>query len=66
VTALGSEAGGRDPVYALVVRDGYDAAVANGSVFPIGRNGVVITEVGRVTYVTLRGPAGSRRVRIFG
>jgi hypothetical protein len=42
VTALGSEAGGRDPVYALVVLDGYDAAVANGSVFPIRRNGVVI------------------------
>ena len=66
VTALGSEARGRDPVYALVVLDGYDEAVANGSVFPIRRNGVDITEVGRVTYVTLRGPAGSRRVRIFG
>jgi hypothetical protein len=66
VTALGSQARDRDPVYALVVLDGYDEAVANGSVFAIRRNGVVITGVGRATYVTLRGPAGSRRVRIFG
>lgn len=66
VAALGSSGGDRGPVYALLVLDGYTTATVNGTVFPIHRNGVVVTGVGKAEFVTLRGPAGGRHVRIFG
>jgi hypothetical protein len=66
VTALGTSGPGHSPLYALIVVDGYTTAEVNGTAFPVRRNGVVITGVGTATYVTLSGPAGSRRVKIFG
>lgn len=65
VTAFGSGARGR-ALYGLVVMDGYREVIAGGRRFAVQHNGVIIRGVGHPGRVVLRGPAGVRRVAIFG
>ena len=64
VSAFGSTSDGKSS-YALVVLDGYTEVRLGGVSYPVSNNGVIIEGVPRQTYVTLSGPAGTHRARLF-